>query len=199
MDAAGGDLVHVAQHLPRAVADGDVVGVVLEKADLVEDLVYGLAKGAVEYRGEGLVGAAGQILVDARVERLQRDAVPRHDEVRNAARPPVEHRHALRVHHVEGTAPLRLRLVQRPSLVAPPVRPGEKVEPRAGGGAALGRQLARGGRRGEDVDGVAAARQGGVEGEGVALHATGGGGQRPLAGKDGDAQVGGRGTVGGEV
>lgn len=40
--------------------------------------------------------------------------------------------------------------------------------------------------RGEDVDFVAAEGEGGVESEGVAFHAAGGGGRRPFARKDSD-------------
>lgn len=35
VDAAGWDLVHISEHVAGAVADGHVVGVALEEADLV--------------------------------------------------------------------------------------------------------------------------------------------------------------------
>ncbi|URD94664.1 hypothetical protein MUK42_28168 [Musa troglodytarum] len=62
MDSARWDLVDIAQHLPGAVADGYVVGVAPEEPDLAQHLVDGLRQAAVECRGHGLVGTAGQVL-----------------------------------------------------------------------------------------------------------------------------------------
>lgn len=153
----------------------------------------------VESRRHRFVRRAKEVLVDARVEGFEGDAVPRDDEVGDVAGPPVEHGDTLGVDDVERAAGAGLGLEKGPGRVAAPLArwAGKEVELRQVG--TRGRRTL-GGRwgGGEDVDVVAAAGEGGVKSEGVALHAAGGGGDGPFPREDCDPECGGRGAVAGE-
>lgn len=194
MNPPGRNLIDIPQHLAAAVADGDMVGIVLEEPYLLEHLWNHALHATVEGGGDRLVvGAESEVLIDVRLEALEGDSMPRHRKVRELTGEPVGQGHALGVDHVERLPGGVLHLELLPRLVVPPPARLPLVEvqlrdPRAG-------ILRRGGYAGpvgdgggEDMDPVSPAREGGVEGVSVPLHTAGNCSHWPFPGEDRDLQ-----------
>lgn len=193
VDALLRNHVDPLEDVPDVVAGGHVVGIAGEELDFLDHLGEPLCHD----RAPPLVAAPEQVLNHVGVDGLVGDAVPGRGEVAEATGAAVEDADALRVDHFEWPpgGVVDVELLPRQGLVEEAGRGGVGgVEDQGGGGGGVSQGGV--GSGGEDVHLVAAAREGEVEREGVALEAAGAVALRPALDEEGDLEEPRRGAGG---